>query len=247
MDNNEIKNLIVAFKEYRDLLTPIEQNLKEFSLSFDSISSDIKNLNSSFDGNVQQKLDLIVKDLSQQVEKAKNLSGQVDSFMASTNRYVSSVDKLINICGRIEERLNAVDKLENDAEVQIAKLDAIIEEKKKTYNIKQLEKNLETYNIGVQKVSEFINKDVAEVIKNSGEKIQAIQDKNNNIYQSIMDEKSSIDELIDRYSTNNELLRKIVERNDVNEQYIYDILDKWADTRKIKTKEVKKKKEKKKK
>ena len=65
MDNNEIKNLIVAFKEYRDLLTPIEQNLKEFSLSFDSISSDIKNLNSSFDGNVQQKLDLIVKDLSQ--------------------------------------------------------------------------------------------------------------------------------------------------------------------------------------
>ena len=236
MDNNEIRSLIATFKEYRDLLTPIEQNLKEFSLSFDSISGDIKNLNSSFDGNVQQKLDSICKDLAEQVDKAKNLSNQVDSFMASTNRYVNSVDRLITICGRIEEKLSTVDKIQNEAEAQIEKLDNIIEEKKKTYNIKQLEKNLETYNIGVQKVSEFINKDVADVLKTNSEKIQQIQDKNSSIYQSISDEKTSIDKLIETYSSSNELLKKIIEKNDVNEQYIYEILDKWADARKIKTK-----------
>ena len=236
MDNNEIKNLIATFKEYRDLLSPIEQSLKEFSISFDSISGDIKNLNSSFDGNVQQKLDRICKDLAEQVDKAKNLSNQVDTFMTSTNRYVNSVDRLITICGRIEEKLSTVDKIQNEAEIQIEKLDNIIEEKKKTYNIKQLEKNLETYNIGVQKVSEFINKDVADVLKTNSDKIQQIQDKNSSIYQSIADEKTSIDKLIETYSSSNELLKKIVEKNDVNEQYIYEILDKWADTRKIKTK-----------
>ena len=236
MDNNEIRSLIATFKEYRDLLTPIEQNLKEFSISFDSISGDIKNLNSSFDGNVQQKLDTICKDLAQQVEKAKNLSSQVDTFMVSTNRYVNSVDRLITLCGRIEEKLSTVDKIQNEAEAQIEKLDNIIEEKKKTYNIKQLEKNLETYNIGVQKVSEFINKDVAEVLKTNSDKIQQIQDKNNSIYQSISDEKNGIEKLIETYASNNELLRKIIEKNDVNEQYIYEILDKWADSRKIKTK-----------
>lgn len=236
MESIEIKNLIDAFREYRDLLTPIEQNLKEFSISFDSISGDIKNLNSSFDGNVQQKLDTICKDLASQVEKAKNLSNQVDNFMASTNRYVNSVDRLISICSRIEEKLSTVDKIQNEAESQIERLDSIIEEKKKTYNIKQLEKNLETYNIGVQKVSEFINKDVADVLKVNSEKIQQIQDKNNSVFQSIADEKYSIEKLIQSYASNNELLKKIVEKNDVNEQYIYEILDKWADSRKIKTK-----------
>lgn len=236
MDNNEIRNLITTFKEYRDLLTPIEQNLKEFSLSFDSISADIKNLNVSFDGNVQEKLDGIVKDLSTQVEKVRNLSNQVDTFMASTNRYVNSVDRLISVCGKIEEKLSTVDKLQLEAESQIEKLDVIIEEKRKSYNIKQLEKNLELYNMGVQKVSEYINKDVADVIKANSEKIQQIQDKNNSVYSSIVEEKLSIDKLVDSYSTTNELLRKVVEKNDVNEQYIYEILDKWAENRKIKTK-----------
>lgn len=236
MDNNEIKSLIATFKEYRDLLTPIEQNLKEFSLSFDSISGDIKNLNNSFDGKVQEKLDVICKDLAQQVEKAKSLSNQVDTFMASTNRYVNSVDRLISICGRIEERLNTVDKIQNEAEMQIEKLDGIIEEKRKSYNIKQLEKNLETYNTGVQKVSEFINKDVADVLKVNSDKIQQIQDKNNSIFQTISDEKYGIEKLMETYASNNELLRKIIEKNDVNEQYIYEILDKWADSRKVKTK-----------
>ena len=38
------------------------------------------------------------------------------------------------------------------------------------------------------------------------------------------------------YVSSNELLKKIVEKNDVNEEYIFDILDKWAESRKVKTK-----------
>ena len=59
MENNEIKSLIATFKEYRDLIGPIEQSLKAFSLSFESIRQDIENLNSGFDGNLQGKLDKI--------------------------------------------------------------------------------------------------------------------------------------------------------------------------------------------
>jgi len=235
-NNNEIKSLIVAFKEYRDLLTPIEQNLKEFSLSFENITSDLKNLNVNFDGSIKEKLDIICKELSSQVGKTKTLSEQVDSFMNSTSKYVSSVDRLISLCGKIEERLNTVDKIESTAENQIAKLDTIIEEKKRTYNIKQLEKNLENYNIGVQKVSDYINKDVADVLKVSSEKINQMNDKQTNVHQAILEEKGSIDKLVNEYSASNQLLRKIVENNDVNEQYIYEILDKWADNRKIKRK-----------
>ena len=236
MDNNEVKALITTFREYRDLLTPIEQNLKEFSLSFDSISADLKNLNTSFDGNVQNKLDQIYKELSSQADKAKTLSSQVDQFMTSTARYVSSVDRLLSLCTKIEEKIGTVDKIQSDAESHIEKLNNIIEEKKKTYDLKQLEKNLENYNIGVQKVSEYINHDVADTLSSSNEKINQINDKNANIYQAILDEKNSIDKLVESYNTSNQLLKKVVEGNDINEAYIYEILDKWADSRKVKTK-----------
>lgn len=236
MDNNEVKALITTFKEYRDLLSPIEQNLKEFSISFESISADLKNLNTSFDGNVQNKLDKIYKELSTQADKAKTLSSQVDSFMGSTNRYISAVDRLVNIFSNIEDKINSVDKIQNEAESQIERLNVIIEEKKKTYNLKQLEKNLESYNIGVQKVSEYINQDVGDVLKSSNETIAQIQDKNQSIYQTLVSEKSSIDKLIESYTTSNELLKKIIENNDVNEAYIFEILDKWAEKRKLKIK-----------
>jgi len=236
MDNNEVTALITVFKEYRDLITPIEQNLREFSYSFDSIKDDIKNLNDSFDGSLQSKLDKIYNELSSQADKAKTLAGQVDNFMTTTNKYVSAVDNLIKVCEKIEGKLSAVDNIEKEAENQIERLNNIIEEKKKSYDIKQLEKNLETYNVGVQKVSEYINQDVAETLKTSSEKIGKISDKNESILEAILEEKSSIDKLVDSYTNSNKLLKKIVENNDVNEQYIFEILDKWAEDRKLKIK-----------
>ena len=217
MEEKEIKTLISTFKEYRDLITPIEQNLKAFSISFDSIREDISSLNSGLDGSLQTKLDKIYKELTSQADKAKTLSSEVDKFMQSTNSYIKGVDNLINLCGKIEDKLKSVDALQSKAEYQIEKLNTIIEDKRKSYDIKQLEKNLETYNLGVEKVSDYINKDVADVLRGSSEKIEKIQDKNNNIFEAILNEKDSIDKLISSYETSNKLLRKIVENDDVNE------------------------------
>ena len=236
MENNEIKMLITTFKEYRDLLTPIEENLKSFSMSFDSIRNDIENLNTSFDGSVQQKLDSIYKELSNQAEKARTLSSEVDRFMNITSKYVTNVDKLVDLLDGIEKRISTVHSIEQKAEDQIGKLDAIIEEKRRTYDIRRLEKNLENYNIGVQKVSEFINKDVAESLQESSEKINQIQDRNSNILKTLVEEKISIDQLVESYNTSNDLLKKVVENKDVNEEYIFEILDRWAEDRKVKIK-----------
>ena len=38
-----------------------------------------------------------------------------------------------------------------------------------------------------------------------------------------MEEKSSIEELSENYRATNALLKKILEKNDVNEEYIFDI------------------------
>lgn len=239
MENNDIQVLIETFKEYRDLLTPIEQNLRAFSTSIGSIKGDIQNLNASFEGDMQGKLDKIYKELSAQGEKARTLASEVDRFLSSSNRYVSAVEGLISKFNRIEDKLQVVENLQDKAESQIGKLDAIIEEKRKSYDIKQLEKNLATYNVGVQKITEYINKDVADSLKASSDKIKQIQDKNTSIYEVISSEKDSIAKLVENYNTSNQLLKKVVENKDVNEQYIYEILDKWALDRKVKTKNKK--------
>ena len=45
-----------------------------------------------------------------------------------------------------------------------------------------------------------------------------------------------LDKLSETYKETNALLRKIVEKEDVNEAYIFDVLDKWAQSRKVKIK-----------
>ena len=60
------------------------------------------------------------------------------------------------------------------------------------------------------------------------------KDKNESILEAVLEEKESIEKLIESYNCSNKLLKKVVEGNDVNEQYIFEILDKWAEERNLK-------------
>ena len=112
----------------------------------------------------------------------------------------------------------------------------IIEEKQKTYNIKELEKQLSTYNENVEKVSKFINEDVVKELNKNTSDIALITKGHDDITKRLDAEKTSLDKLSETYKETNALLKKIVEKEDVNEEYIFDILDKWAIARKVKTK-----------
>lgn len=236
MENKEIQELVEAFKGYRDLISPIEQNLREFSNSFESIKQDLSNLNNSFDGSISSKLDKIYKDLSNQAEKSKSLTSQIDRFSNATNSYINGVDRLISSLSQIQEKINEVDKIQEQADKQVERLNAIIDEKKKNYDIKQLQRSLDSYNVGVQKINEYINKDIADTLKSNNDKVMQIQDKTYGIFENLISEKQDINKLIETYSQSNELLRKVVENNTVNQEYIYEILDKWAEERNVKTK-----------
>ena len=237
MENkDEIKALIGAFKEYRDLLTPIEQNLQDFSSTYENMRQDIDKLNNSFGGDIQGKLDGIYKELSRQFERSKDLSSQIENFIQKTNKYAFEIDRVSNFLNGIEEKIKNVDEIEKKAEEQIARLNYIIEEKKKSYNIKELQKNLDTYNTNVQKISDYINNDVAKALQNNNQTIEIIKDKNESVLAVLQSEKSSIESLIAEYKSSNQFLKNLVEKEDVNEQYLFEILDKWAMERGVKTK-----------
>ncbi|MDD3947390.1 MAG: hypothetical protein PHI19_06085 [Clostridia bacterium] len=233
MDNNEAKVLIESFRAYRELLTPIQESLHEFAGTYDSLKNDIGKLNTAFEGDIQGNLDKIYKNLSRQAENASDLSSRIDQFVKVTAKYTSDFARLIQLLEKVEERLSAVNELESKAEEQIGKLDTILEEKKRSYNVRELQKTLDNYNANVQKVSEFINKDVAESLANNYQKLDGIRNGNETLTKLIEAENAKVDTLLETYMSTNELLKRAVEKEDLNEDYIFDILDKWAKTRKV--------------
>lgn len=228
MDNNDVKVLVEAFKNYRDLLSPIQTNLSDFIDTYEQMRGDIERLNNSFSGDVKGNLESIYKNLSVQADKATDLSGRIDNFVKITNKYTADITKIIGMFERVEKNLVSVNELEAKAEEQIGKLDAILDDKKKNYNVKELQKTLDNYNENVQKVSEFINKDVADALMQNNKKLESLKSGNDNLFQRIEEENGNIEKLIESYDTTNVLLKNMVDKNGVNEEYIYDILDKWA-------------------
>ena len=236
MENSEINSLINAFVGYRDMLVPIQADLHDFLNTYLLVKEDVDKLNKSFSGDAKSKLNEIYQNLSSQAQKSEQLILKVDQFLQSSTRYTQQVDKLISTFESINGRMSAINEIETKAEEQISKLDEIIEEKRRTYNLKELQKSLENYSANIEAANNYINKDVAENIASSTRMVQSIKDGNENIVKFLEEEKRGIGGLAESYKNTSELLKKIVEKNGVNEEYIFDILDRWAESRRVKTK-----------
>lgn len=236
MDNNEVKMLIETFKGYRDLLTPIQSNLNDFITTYSGLQGDIDRLNQAFSGDAKTNLEKIYRTLSGQAEKATDLASQIDRFMKMSSKYTEDITKLLNTVEKVADKLENISSLESKAETQLGKLESILDEKRKSYNVKELQRTLENYDDNVRRMNEFINKDVAEKVADSNAKINAVKSGSEAMLNRISQEKTSIEQLTATYKETNQLLRKIIEKDDVNEAYLYDILDKWANERKVKIK-----------
>ena len=236
MENSEVNALIDAFVGYREMLVPIQADMHEFLETYGALKNDVDKLNTAFSGDVQGKLSEIYKNLASQAEKSEELTRKVDQFLKSSAKYTEEVDSLISMFKSIQDRISTVNEIEAKAEEQIGRLDSIIEEKRRNYDLKDLKKSLDAYNSNLQTVGDFINKDVAENIIENTNSIKEIKEGNQSIAKRLEEEKKSVDELVETYKSSNELLKKIVEKQDVNEAYIFDILDKWAEDRKVKIK-----------
>ncbi len=234
--NEDLKSLVEAFKGYRDLLSPIQQGLADFLETYDSVRGDIEKLNSAFDGTAQESLKSISATLAAQAEKSTDLSSRIDQFIRTTNRFGSQMNEICTLFEKAEQKVSAINALESKVSEQIQRLDAVIEEKKINYNLKDLQRSLEGYDGNVRKVSDFINKDVAAVLSDNAKKIEEIRSGEETLLRELLAERDTLASLLESGRQNGELLRRIVDKGDVDEAYIFEILDRWAAARKVKMK-----------
>ena len=236
MEANEVKVLVEAFKGYRDLLSPIQSSLHELATTYGTMEEDLQKLSDTFNGDAKTKLNQIYNNLAEQSKKTNDLASSIDNFLKSSDRYTSDVSKILASFSKFEENVKTLNEIENKANEQMQKLDKLIEEKKINYNVKDLERSLDIYNNNVQKVSDFINKDVAQSLNESGRKIDAIKKESDDLTKAIREQNKSVEELCATFKTTSTLLKNVAEKEDVNEEYIFAILDKWANNRGVKIK-----------
>ena len=234
--STDLNALITAFLGYRDLLAPVLESLTQFVETYDSLRNDIDALNNAFSDDVKGKLQAIYETLANQAARSGDLAAQIDRFVTLGANYVVEMTKLGEAMAKAQDKLATVNELDKKADEQLAKLDALIAEKRTNYNVKDLQRSLENYNHTVQRVSDFINKDVGEALSDSNSKLDAIRSQNEVLAKELGRNEQSVAELTEEYRLNNQLLTRLVEQNDVDRAYLYELLDGWAESRGVKRK-----------
>lgn len=235
-DEKQIKELIDSFIEYRNVLVPLQESLRALTATYDAVKTDLDSLTKTLSGNTAGQLDKVHSTLAAQAKSGQELIKKIDDYSASGEKYAQAVDVLTKKFAEAAESLEAFNKIEQSAEETLSRLNALISEKRASYNLKELQKSLDSYNKNVEKIADFINKDIADVLTANAEKIEAIRQENERLSAIVSGQSQSIATLASTYAETSALLKKSVEGGSVNQQYLFDAFDRWAQDRKVKIK-----------
>ena len=236
MNDNSIKELIESFIEYRNLIAPLQESLHTVSKTYGEIKDDLDNLSRSFSGNTALNLEKVHSTLNAQAKSGQELSRRIDEYAQSGEKYAKAVQDMSSRFSAVVERIDSLQQIEKSARSQIERIETLIEEKKSSYNLKELQKSLDGYNTNVEKISDFINKDIASVLTQNAEKIEIIRRENEELSRAVSQQSKDIATLTATFAETSALLKKVVEGSTVNEEYLFDAFDKWAADRKVKIK-----------
>ena len=235
-DTGDIKQLIDSFSAYRNLLTPLQESLHFLAETYGAIREDLDNLTKNLSGNAGEQLEKIHSTLNQQAKSSQELARRINEYADSSEKYSHAVAALTQRFGEIASKLDTLNQIEKTAENIMGRLEELVEEKRTAYNVKELQRSLDSYNKNVERISEFINDDIASVLKQNAEKIESIKRENEALTTVVGKQSKAISELTAVFAETSALLKKVVEHDSVNEEYIFDAFDKWAANRKVKIK-----------
>lgn len=236
MNENSIKELIDSFIAYRNLIAPLEESLNSVGKTYEEIRENLENLTKSFSGNAVNQLEKVHATLNAQAKSGQELSRRIEEYAASGEKYAQAVKDMSSRFTDVVERIDSLGEIERTAESQLERIDTIIAEKRSSYNLRELQRSLDGYNNNVERISDFINKDIATVLKQNADKIEGIRRENEQLKAAVAAQGKDISVLVEEFSKTSALLRKLVEGSAVNEEYLYDAFDKWASDRRVKIK-----------
>lgn len=236
MSDDSIKELIDSFIAYRNLIAPLQESLHSVSKTYEEIRSDLDSLTKNFSGSAANQLEKVHSTLNAQAKSGQELSKRIEEYSASGAKYAQAVKDMSMRFSEVVKRIDSLSEIEKTAQNQLVRIDTIIAEKRSSYNLKELQKSIDGYNTNIEKISDFINKDIATVLKQNADKIEAIRKENEELSAAVTEQGKDIATLTAEFCETSALLKKLVEGSSVNEEYLFDAFDKWAADRKVKIK-----------
>ena len=236
MNENSIKELIESFVAYRNLIAPLQESLHQVSKTYEEIRNDLDDLTKSFSGNAVNQLEKVHATINAQARSGQELSKRIEEYSQSGEKYAQAVKDMSVRFSEVVNKIDTLSEIERTAQSQLARIDSLIAEKRSSYDLRGLQKSLDSYNTNVEKISDFINKDVAQVLKQNADKIESIRKENEELAKVVAEQGKSVTALVTEFSNTSALLKTLVEGGAVNEAYLFDAFDKWAEDRKVKIK-----------
>ena len=175
MNDNSVKELIDSFIAYRNMIAPLEESLRQVSKTYGEIREDLDSLSKNFSSGAMSQLEKVHSAIGAQARSGQELSRRIDEYSQSGEKYAQAVRDMSARFEGVAKSIDALAEIEKSAESQLARIDGIVNEKRSSYNLKELQKSLDGYNTNVEKISEFINKDIASVLTQNAEKIEEIK------------------------------------------------------------------------
>lgn len=236
MKEESVKELIDSFISYRNLIAPLQESLHSVSKTYEEIREDLDNLSKNFSGNAASRLESVHAAINAQAKSGQELGRKIEEYAQAGDRYAQAVKEMSSRFSGVAERLESLREIEKSAQTQLAKIDALLLEKRSSYNLKDLQKSLDAYNSNVERISGFINNEIAAVLKQNAEKIESIRRENEELCAAVAEQGKDVASLISSFRETTALLKKAVEGSAVNEAYLFDAFDRWAAARKVKIK-----------
>ncbi len=236
MNENNIQELIDSFVAYRNLIAPLQESLNAVGQTYAEIRADLDALSDNLSGDAVKQLERVHSTLNAQAKSGQELMNKISEYARSGDNFAQAVNRLTSVFSDLADRVASLEETERSAREQLERIDALIEEKKTSYNLKELQKSLDRFSANIEKISEFINRDIASVMRSNADKIENIRKENEELKAIVVKQNQDMATLTAMFAETTALLKKVVEGSSVNEQYLFDAFDKWAADRKVKIK-----------
>jgi len=225
----EITDLITEFSKHTKVIEKVNENFASFVQAYKVIKESLEKLN--VDVKSKQTIEHTMNDL---VSKSQNMVGDINVLSGKINK----LENLINPISEQIENLNTSFKKLINFEENVQKILNNVNKTNETIeklDLNQINDALVSYNEKMEQTKNIFEKDVKKSFDTNNAKIDAMVSDVNSVLKNADSQNTHLEELVNQQSSLQAILTKIADKNTFQMEYLYEILDKWADERKVKT------------
>ncbi|MCK9575117.1 MAG: hypothetical protein WCX32_04715 [Clostridia bacterium] len=227
-NTKEIADLIGEFTNHTKVIETVNENFTNFMHAYKQIKESLEKLNIDIKSkqNIEKAMNdlvdkgtLLVGDITVLSQKVNKLESLINPIAEQIENLNTSFKKLINFDENVQAILNSVSKTNET----IDKLD-----------LKQITTTLESYNQKMEQTKTIFEQDVKKAFNTNNARIDYMLKDVSSIVKNADSANTHLEELVKQQVELQTIISKLVDKNTFQMEYLYDVLDKWAEERKVK-------------